>query len=91
MDEKYQNNKKKPKTAKKEHKKNIKGQKDTTSAQNDMFNFDNEIVIGVTKIPEKKKKHNKNRTEHVGAGIASPQKERKNKREKIKQDKRANE
>lgn len=87
MDEKYQNNKKKPKATKKEHEKSIKGQKDIKSAPNDIFNFDNEIVIGVTKIPEKKKKQNKNRTEHVGAGIASPQKERKNKREKIKQDK----
>lgn len=87
MDEKYQN--------KQKNKKKNKGQKNTNSAQEGIFNFDNEIVIGVTKVPEKKKKRNKERirkTENVENDITyvknkANEKERKSKKEKIKQSK----
>ncbi len=50
MDEKYQEKSKKKKP---NIKKNIRAEKFLNSAQDNMFNFDNEIVIGVTKVPSK--------------------------------------
>lgn len=85
MDEKYQNKGKKKKENNREHKVNNKGQKSKNSAQDDIFNFDNEIVIGVTK-PSKKKKNNEERIQkkdNVGASIARP-KNKINEKEKNK-------
>lgn len=54
LDDKYDNNTKKkkaPQTAKKQGNKKAKS-KAKTQNKDDVFNFDNEIVIGVTKIPK---------------------------------------
>lgn len=60
------NNKKKKTTNKKApaRKKNIKQKSKDTKEDNDKFNFDNEIVIGVNVLPDEKEKTNKKNKEN---------------------------
>lgn len=87
MDE--ENKEKKVKNQNKRNRNNSKNRKrkvgaDPMSAQNSTtFNFDNEIVIGVTKIPEKNKRNQnnaKNGKRKVGTGHVSAQNSNKKKK-----------
>lgn len=84
LDDKYQNKKTKNVKLKKKIEKNKKT-KSKGKVEDTTFNFDNEIVIGVTKIPEEKntKKINK-KQDNKRAGVKSAPKARKTKTQKEK-------
>lgn len=56
LDDKYNSNKKIP--TKKAKKNSTKKKAKSNTEENDVFNFDNEIVIGVTTLPKEKDKNN---------------------------------
>lgn len=56
LDDKYNKNTKKQKSPRKEKKQVAKKSKTKTKNNDEVFNFDDEIVIGVTKVPKETKK-----------------------------------
>lgn len=75
LDDKYNESKKKNTPAKKQQRKKANKKSKSTAKEDEVFNFDNEIVIGVTKIPEEteKKKKNNSKTK-VKKHIDTPKK-----------------
>lgn len=69
MEDTTEKKKVKPKKVNYKGKKNKRAdRKKSAPIEDDKFNFDNEIVIGVTKIPDPKKKNNKNNAKPVKTG-----------------------
>lgn len=83
LDDKY--NKKENKTPKKSKKKKIKNE-NTKKEENQVFSFDDEIVIGVTKIPNKQQNQNRKKKSNIQSNKKTKN-TRKNKSAKIERQK----
>ena len=82
LDDKYSNNNKKKKT-KKAVSKNVKkkSNKNSKNTYNDVFDFDNEIVIGVTKTEPKETKKLKNKAQKKATAKIKPSNSNKHKKQ----------